>query len=168
MYIMQKTNFNKYTNTIVRESNNGKTNLIYHVDSQTALKHPQIPDSDYTNTVEHFVTKKKKNKPIISRFSDSTVSNEIFKSENPEIYQGFQRGEVMNRLPQSWLSGDTKQYNPNIGGASYNDGSGKTQTQDNFREMKTPVLGQQWGRINKPNGNPNPFPIRINENIKIK
>jgi hypothetical protein len=92
MYRMQKTNFNKYTNAIVRESNNGKNNLIYHVDSQTALKHPQIPDSDYTNTVEHFVAKKKKNKPIISRFNDSTVSNEIFKSENPEIYQGFQRG----------------------------------------------------------------------------
>jgi hypothetical protein len=68
----------------------------------------------------------------------------------------------------SWLSGDTKQYNPNTGGASYNDGLGKTQTQDNFSEMKTPVLGQQWGRINKPNGNPNPFPIRINENIKTK
>ena len=62
-----------------------------------------------------------------------------------------------------------KTYDPNLGGSNFNNGSGETQNQNNFRQKPTPVLGLQWkdGVANNTN-QPNPFPIYITKNQKIK
>jgi hypothetical protein len=167
---MKKTNFNSFPNTITRAVNYGKTNLLYHVDSKKSLTDPDIPNKDYTNTVEDFGGfAKKPNMNKITRLNSGVVANQTFIAEHPVIYQGYKKGPVLNRLPESWNPVEEKKYDPNIGGSTFNNGSGETQTQNNFRELKTPDLNLQWkdSIANNPS-QPNPFPIYITKNQKIK
>ena len=166
---IKKTNFNMFPNTITRAVNYGKTNLHYHVDSKKALTDPDIPRTDYTNTKENFQVGKGFSNKNITRLNSGTVANETFKAEHPVIYQGYKEGPVLNRLPESWNPTELKQYEPNVGGSNYNNGSGKTQFQDNFRDKPTPKLNLQWkdSIANNPS-KPNPFPIYISKNQVIK
>lgn len=167
---MKKTNFNRFPNTITRAVNFGSTNLFYHVDSKKALTNPDIPRTAYTNTMEDFEAGKPfTSQAKITRLNSGVVANETFKAENPIIYQGYRKGPVLNRLPESWNPAEEKTYDPNIGGSNFNNGSGETQNQNNFRQKPTPVLGLQWkdGVANNTN-QPNPFPIYITKNQKIR
>ena len=93
-----KTNFNRFPNTIIRERNYGKSNLIYHVDKKKALTDPNIKVSAYTNTTADMPKSKKKNGSKTSRFAAHTVANNEFKAQHPETYQGYNGNLQVERL----------------------------------------------------------------------
>jgi len=170
---MAKTNFNKFPNAIIRERNYGKSNLIYYVDNKKALTDPNIPRKDYVDTVANMSKLNRNIKPDkkITRFGAENVANNEFKAMHPVTYQGYKTGIVNNRLPLSFIPAEIKSYNINAGGVSYNEGAGEVAEQENRGEPPPPKLHTQWEapkRTIATQWRPNPFPIEINKNVKIR
>jgi len=160
-------------NAIVRERNYGKSNLIYYVDNKKALTDPKIPTNDYINTVANTSKMNRKIKPDKknTRFGAQSVANNEFKAMHPVTYQGYKTGNVNNRLPLSFIPAELKKYNVNAGGVAYNEGAGEVAEQENRDEPPPAKLHTQWQspkRTIATQWRPNPFPIEINKNVKIR
>ena len=170
-----KTNMNHFPNTIIRERNFGTSGLVYFVDNKKALTDPDIKTSAYTETIPDMksANRRERKTNMVSNFSAKTVANNEFKALHTDTYQGFRSGVVDNRLPLSFIPSEVKSYDVNAGGSSYNNGSGQVQEQESIEldPAKAPKLNTQWqspGRLINTTANPNPFPIKINQNIKIR
>lgn len=165
--------FNNFENTIMRNSVNGLSNTRLNQGSRAVKPITLSPESFSDGQIASTIGENIKDDTNVSRFNSDTVANNQFIAQSTRnLYAGYQKGNLDNSLPMSFLP-NTQPYerevNKNLIGNSFNQSSGYGMRIENLTDLKTPILDTEWKKsfgILNPITNTNPFPITINSNIK--
>jgi hypothetical protein len=163
----------KFPEAIARGSLDGYGGLLLRKKSK--LTRPQFTPSDLMDLDVKPITTRAPHLTRVTKMNEETVANGLFKAEHHDLYQGKQKGKLVEGgsgpgvLPESWNPVEKSKYDPVVGGDAFQD-SGHSQEQNNMRDKKTPDWGSQWDYKKdskswlNPN-QPNPFPVSESHRI---
>jgi hypothetical protein len=165
----------KFPEAIRRDSVDGFGGLRMRK-RKSELTNPQFKPADLLAVEADPLSAQQPSLSRVSLMNEEAIANGIFKAEHHDLYQGFQKGKLVEGsvgpgvLPESWNPVEKAKYDPVLAGNAFAD-SGKGQEQNNMRDKKTPAFDKQWaykkgkGSLMNPSDQPNPFPIQNSHRI---